>query len=126
MPVTSPAGPSPANSRSAIDALNAPSSSRAQSGYSALGQGDFLKLLTVQLKLQDPLEPVDNKEMLAQMAQFSALANSTATQATLEEISTKLDQLIQIQTPRTPVSPSVSPQPGTSDPLTPTPTPTTI
>ena len=38
-----------------------------------LGQADFLKLLTTQLTMQDPLEPTDNKEMLAQMAQFSSL-----------------------------------------------------
>lgn len=33
----------------------------------------FLNLLTTQLKYQDPLEPQANEDMLAQMAQFSAL-----------------------------------------------------
>ena len=33
-----------------------------------LGQADFIRLMTTQMKLQDPLEPVDNKEMIAQMA----------------------------------------------------------
>ena len=42
-------------------------------GMDALGQGDFLRLLTVQMQQQDPFDPVDNKEMLAQMAQFSSL-----------------------------------------------------
>jgi flagellar basal-body rod modification protein FlgD len=38
-----------------------------------LGKDDFLKLLTVQMQNQDPLEPQDNTEMVAQLAQFSSL-----------------------------------------------------
>ncbi|GAA3790450.1 hypothetical protein GCM10022600_09020 [Qipengyuania pelagi] len=63
-------------------------------GMDSLGQGDFLKLLTVQMQQQDPFDPVDNKDMLAQMAQFSALAGSAETNAQLEMIAKKLDQLI--------------------------------
>ena len=48
-------------------------------GMDSLGQGDFLKLLTVQMQQQDPFDPVDNKEMLAQMAQFSSLAGVSET-----------------------------------------------
>ena len=62
------------SSRSAIEALNAPGAKPRANAFAELGQGDFLKLLTVQMQQQDPFEPVDNKEMLAQMAQFSALA----------------------------------------------------
>ncbi len=63
-------------------------------GMSSLGQGDFLRLLTVQMQQQDPFNPVDNKEMLAQMAQFSSLAGVAETNASLERIADKLDQLI--------------------------------
>ncbi len=82
-----------------IKSLNAgPDNVQAQpSAYSSLGQGDFLKLMITQLQQQDPFEPVDNKEMLAQMAQFSALAGSTETNATLADISAKLDALIEAQ-----------------------------
>ena len=63
-------------------------------GMDSLGQGDFLRLLTVQMQQQDPFDPVDNKEMLAQMAQFSSLAGVAETNASLERIADKLDLLI--------------------------------
>ena len=71
----------------------APSAGR---GMDALGQTDFLRLLTVQMQQQDPFDPVDNKDMLAQMAQFSALAGTADTNSTLEQISQKLDRLIDV------------------------------
>lgn len=83
-----------------LQALNAQGTvSRASSkgGIGALDQGDFLRLMLAQLQQQDPLEPVDNKEMLAQMAQFTALAGSTETNQTLADISAKLDALIAVQ-----------------------------
>jgi flagellar basal-body rod modification protein FlgD len=38
-----------------------------------LGKQDFLKLLMAQLQNQDPMKPMDDTQMIAQMAQFSAL-----------------------------------------------------
>jgi flagellar basal-body rod modification protein FlgD len=79
-------------STSATAAANAAQSATGRD-YSSLGQADFLRLLTVQLQQQDPTDPVDNKEMLAQMAQFSSVAGISDVNATLKEISTKLDNL---------------------------------
>jgi len=38
-----------------------------------LGKDAFIQLLVTQLQNQDPLDPVDDKEFISQMAQFSAL-----------------------------------------------------
>ena len=61
--------------------------------FSSLGQADFVRLLTVQMQQQDPFDPVDNKDMLAQMAQFSSLAGIDDVNSTLKQISAKLDAL---------------------------------
>jgi flagellar basal-body rod modification protein FlgD len=39
----------------------------------ALGKSDFLLLLVTQFKYQDPLNPMDDKEFVAQLSQFSSL-----------------------------------------------------
>ncbi|MEP6767010.1 MAG: flagellar hook capping FlgD N-terminal domain-containing protein, partial [Gemmatimonadaceae bacterium] len=39
----------------------------------AMGKDDFMKLLVAQLKNQDPLNPMDGKDMAAQLAQFSSV-----------------------------------------------------
>ena len=46
---------------------------------STLNQDDFIKLFLTQLTFQDPLQPVDNSQFLAQMAQFASLEQSRIT-----------------------------------------------
>ena len=49
-----------------------------------VNQADYLKLFMQELTYQDPLKPVDNREFMAQMAQFSALQEAQSTNAVLE------------------------------------------
>ena len=55
-----------------------------------MGQSDFLRLMTAQLSQQDPFNPVDNQQMVAQMAQFSSLAGINDTNTVLAEISKQI------------------------------------
>ncbi len=57
------------NSVSNGSGFETPSASKQQN----LGQADFLKLLVAQLRYQDPMNPMEDKEFIAQMAQFNAL-----------------------------------------------------
>jgi flagellar basal-body rod modification protein FlgD len=65
---------------------------RPQQGSSSndLGQADFLKLLTEQLAHQDPTAPTDNKEFIAQMAQFSSVDSLQSLERKFDDLSTSL------------------------------------
>lgn len=51
-----------------------------------LGKDAFLMLLTTQMQYQDPLEPQDNSEYIAQLAQFSSLEQMTNLNDTMIDV----------------------------------------
>jgi flagellar basal-body rod modification protein FlgD len=59
--------------------LTPSSASQSTNPSSTLTQANFLQLLVTQLTSQDPLSPVSDTDMAAQMAQFSALQTAQAT-----------------------------------------------
>lgn len=59
-----------------VNAVNA-SLGKGSAASSVLDKNDFLKILITQLSHQDPTEPMEDKEFVAQMAQFSALEQMT-------------------------------------------------
>lgn len=52
-----------------------------------INQTDYLKLFMQELSYQDPLKPVDNRESMAQMAQFSSLQEAKTANETLQLLS---------------------------------------
>jgi flagellar basal-body rod modification protein FlgD len=55
-------------------------------GKSELGKEDFLTLLVVQLQHQDPLNPMDDKDMTSQLANFSSLEQLTSINAGIQSL----------------------------------------
>jgi len=63
--------------------LNAPNSTNTKK-KNTLDQADFLRLMTEQLQHQDPLKPMDNTQMVAQMAQMSTVQGITDLNTTVK------------------------------------------
>lgn len=70
-----------------VESYQAAKSQAANKDNSTLGKDAFLQLLVTQMKYQDPLDPQDNGEYLAQLAQFSALEQMTNVSEGLGEVS---------------------------------------
>ena len=58
-----------------------------------LDRDAFLSLLVMEMQNQDPLNPVDNTEMVAQLAQFASLEQMNNLNESFESLSGNIDQL---------------------------------
>lgn len=58
-----------------------------------LGKDEFLRLLTTQLRYQDPLDPMDGKDMASDLAQFSGLEQLLNINETLTAQDGQIDSL---------------------------------
>ena len=58
----------------------------AKTANDTLGKDDFLKILITQLTHQNHLEPMEDKEFIAQMAQFSSLEQMTNVSEGMENL----------------------------------------
>ncbi|MFD2682827.1 flagellar hook assembly protein FlgD [Bacillus seohaeanensis] len=63
-----------------------------EGGKDTLGKDDFLKILMTQLQNQDPMNTMDDKEFIAQMATFSSLEQMTNLTTTMEKFIEKQTQ----------------------------------
>jgi len=62
---------------------------------SVLGKDDFLKLLLLELKYQDPTAPMDSEKILSQTSQLAALEASENTNKALSELAASLSSSLQ-------------------------------
>ena len=90
-----------------VSGVSNPSAKSSIAGAAQLNQTDFLRLMTEQLKQQDPTNPADPAQMAAQMAQFASSAGISEMNNALKDIAnliagqTALLQSIQTATAQT-------------------------
>ncbi|MBM7701870.1 flagellar hook assembly protein FlgD [Metabacillus iocasae] len=68
-----------------------------KTGTDVLGKDDFLKILMTQLQNQDPMNPLEDKDFIAQMAQFSTLEQMTNMSQNFEKMANQQSQSALIQ-----------------------------
>ena len=61
-----------------------------ETGVQTIDQAGFLRLMTAQLQYQDPFTPMDNNQMVNQMATFTSLENQNSGNKLLQSISDAL------------------------------------
>lgn len=84
-----------ATSRSAVNSTSASTGTSGSTGTSAspklgaaagMGKHDFMQLLIAQLQNQDPMKPMEDREFVTQLAQFSSLE-------ALEKLTEQMEEL---------------------------------
>lgn len=69
-----------------IGTASAIGASPATGNGSQLDQAAFLRLMTAQVAAQDPFKPLDQSQMLAQLAQFSQVAGTAEMNVSLTQL----------------------------------------
>jgi flagellar basal-body rod modification protein FlgD len=77
---------------SGIGASATPTVDPDKSGLNSLTADDFLTLLIAQLQNQDPTEPVDNSEILNQIATMKGLTSNIELSDTLKDVASSLEK----------------------------------
>lgn len=77
----------PVASSTATDATQK-ANQKISSQLNGLGQDDFMTLLLAQLKNQDPLKPMEDKDFIAQLAQLNSVTQLTEMNKNIKELIT--------------------------------------
>lgn len=59
-----------------------------------LGRDEFLKLLSVQLQHQDPLDPMDGRDFVAELSQFASLEQLTGMAGGMDKLDDRLNAML--------------------------------
>lgn len=62
-----------------------------------LGKQQFLELLVTQLRYQDPLNPSNDQEFIAQLAQFSSLESSQNIESGMDDMASSMKSFVEAQ-----------------------------
>ncbi|MDN5351449.1 MAG: flagellar basal-body rod modification protein FlgD [Clostridiales bacterium] len=79
-----------------LSQLDSSSSTNSYEDSQTLDKDAFLNLMLVQLQNQDPLSPMDNSQMIAQMSDFSMVEQMTNMASSMED-SNSLVSLLSVQ-----------------------------
>jgi len=66
-----------------------------QTATPTLNESDFLNLLTTELENQDPMQPTDNTQSIAEMAQFSSLEQMSNISTAMNTLNTNMTSFLQ-------------------------------
>lgn len=80
------------------NAATSTASSTAVNPNGVLGKDDFLKLLLLELKYQDPTSPMDSEKILTQTSQLATLESTENTNKSLAALATSLTSSMQYST----------------------------
>jgi flagellar basal-body rod modification protein FlgD len=72
-------------------AVTAPAGAAPFSAATKSGKDNFLQLLVAQLKAQDPLKPMEDREFVTQLAQFNALEEMQKMNTSFEALNAAQD-----------------------------------
>ena len=81
-----------------VDTIGNITSATSVTDNASVSQDEFIRLFLAQLQFQDPLEPLNNREFLAQLAQFSVLEQARQSNESLSTLTSlgSSDQAIHV------------------------------